>query len=175
MCIHHQANPTIDLQTPHELQHVMKKTINIHVDTYSIKPTPTHYHIKFSNAWKNAPKTDIPPINTITTSLPTKYNHIHSLIFHLQHCTYTNGSFIPPTKNPEGQNSRQHHKNRGLQSQQRHPTIKEIPKHPKNILVLGYVRVCLGYVISRYLTLSKPYKLSNKTCIYLHIALTTYS
>ena len=45
-----------------------------------------------------------PPIkDTSTTPLPTKYNHIHPLKFQSQQCIYTDGSFIPPSTNPEGQ------------------------------------------------------------------------
>ena len=41
--------------------------------------------------------------STLPLPLPPTYNHIHPLKFHPQHCIYTDGSFIPPSKNSEGQ------------------------------------------------------------------------
>ena len=48
----------MNLQTPQKLQNILKKTLKTHRDTYPIKPTPTHYNVKFFNTWKNAPKTN---------------------------------------------------------------------------------------------------------------------
>ena len=44
-----------------------------------------------------------PPNNTTTPPLPPTYNHIHTLKYHPQQCIYTDESFIPPSKNSEGQ------------------------------------------------------------------------
>jgi hypothetical protein len=44
-----------------------------------------------------------PCINTNIISLPNTFKHTYPLKFHPQHCTYTDGSFIPPTKISEGQ------------------------------------------------------------------------
>ena len=102
ICIHNQPYPTPNIQTPQELQHILRRTLNTHIDTYPIAPTNTQYKVKFSKAWINAPKSHPPPINHKTTPLPTKYNHIHPLKFHPHQCIYTDGSFIPPTKNSAG-------------------------------------------------------------------------
>ena len=88
----------------HKLQGILKRITNMHINTYLIKPTIPHYNVKFSNAWKNAPKINtITHNNTTTTPLPTVYNHIHPLKYPPQQCIYTDGSFIPPSKNSEGQ------------------------------------------------------------------------
>ena len=42
------------------------------------------------------------PTNIHQIPIPNKYEHIHPLKYHPQQCIYTNGSFIPPTKNIEG-------------------------------------------------------------------------
>ena len=103
VCIHNQVHSTVNLQTPQELQNILTRTLKTHIDTYPITPTTTHYKVKFSKAWINAPKTNPPPENSKTTPLPTKYHHTHPLKFHPRHCIYTDGSFIPPTKNSKGQ------------------------------------------------------------------------
>jgi hypothetical protein len=46
------------------------------------------------------------PVDTrynITIPLLDKFKHTHPLKFHPQQCVYTDGSFILPTKNSEGQ------------------------------------------------------------------------
>ena len=102
--IHSQASPTPNLQTPHELAHILKHTTNTHIDTYPIKPTKPNYCIKFSNTWKNTPKNNIPTTRNIPPiTLPTKYYHQQPLKYHPQQCIYIDGSFIPPSKNSEGQ------------------------------------------------------------------------
>ena len=79
-------------------------TTNTHIDIYPIKSTIPHYRIKFSNTWKNTPKNNTPTTKTIPTiTLPTKYYQYHPLKYHPQQCIYTDGSFIPPSKNSEGQ------------------------------------------------------------------------
>jgi hypothetical protein len=104
ICIHGQINPTPSLQTPHGLPHILKQTMNTHIDTYPIKPTIPHYRIKFSHTWKNSPNNNT-PITRITPSItiPAKYYHQHPLKYHPQQCIYTDGSFIPPSKIYEGQ------------------------------------------------------------------------
>ena len=44
-----------------------------------------------------------PPNNTATPPLPPTYYHVHPLKYQPQQCIYTDGSFIPPSKNSEGQ------------------------------------------------------------------------
>jgi hypothetical protein len=58
ICVHNQETIPKNTQIPIELQKILKRTTNTHIDIHPIKPTPTHYNVKFSNAWKNAPKTN---------------------------------------------------------------------------------------------------------------------
>ena len=55
ICIHDQVTPTLNPQATHELQKLLGRITNTHIETYSIKPTLTNYNVKFSNKWKNAP------------------------------------------------------------------------------------------------------------------------
>ena len=104
ICIHSQNNPTINLQIPKELTKILEITINTRLITSLINPTITNYHVKFSNAWKTTPTNNIlPPTSILQTTLPTKYHHQHQHNYPPHQCIYTNGSFIPPTKNSEGQ------------------------------------------------------------------------
>jgi hypothetical protein len=104
ICIHNQANLKTNFQTTRELQHILQHTTNTHIDTYPVELTPTHYHIKFSDVWKNAPKMNTPiPIHIPMTPLPSKYNHIYPFKYHPKQCIYTYGSFIPLIKNSEDQ------------------------------------------------------------------------
>ena len=89
ICIHNQKYPTMNIQTPHELQNVLKKTLNTHIDTFPIIPNLRHYNVKFSKAWKNAPKTNPPPSRTlvqhpyppyITTFIHLNFNHNNAYI-----------------------------------------------------------------------------------------------
>jgi hypothetical protein len=66
---------------------------------------PAHYYIKFSNTWKTTPKVDttVETISITPIPIPIEYDHIHPLKFHPQLSTYTNKSFIAPTKILEGQ------------------------------------------------------------------------
>lgn len=95
----------MNIQPPHELQKILKNTLNTQIDIHPINPITRKYKVKFSNLWNNNPKATPPPplTNYKTTPLPNQYNHIHSLKFHPQKCTYTDGSIIPPSKNSEGQ------------------------------------------------------------------------
>jgi ribonuclease HI len=103
ICVHNQDTILNNTQIPTVLQRILKNTIHTHIDTHPIKSTPTHYNVKFSNAWKNAPKTTPPQIiNTNIIPLPSTFTHTYPLKFHPQQCTYTDGSFIPPTINSEG-------------------------------------------------------------------------
>ena len=93
------------VQTPQELQRVLKRITNTHTEIYPVKPTLTQYNVKFSKQWQYAPKINIPlpPNNTIATPLSPTYNHIHPLKYNPLKCIYMDGSFIPPSKNPESQ------------------------------------------------------------------------
>jgi hypothetical protein len=99
LCIHNQTNLTTNLRSPQELAQVLEQTTNTHIDTFPIKPTTPNYHIKFSNAWKNAPMNNTPH----QKHLSTKYYHQHHPKYHPQQCMYTDGSFVPPTRNSGGQ------------------------------------------------------------------------
>ena len=103
--VHNQVNPTTNPQTPQELQRILKRITNKHIDTYPVKPTNPHYNVKFSNTWKNASKvnTTTQNITTPISPLPITYSHTHSLKYPPQQCMYTDRSFIPPSKNSEGQ------------------------------------------------------------------------
>jgi hypothetical protein len=84
---------------------LVARRVDLDTISSSVKPTSTTYHVKTSKAWKIAPKTTAPTqINTPKTPLPNNYNHIHPLRYHPQQieCIYTDGSFIPPTKNSKG-------------------------------------------------------------------------
>ena len=101
--IHTQSTyPNIAQQFPNHLNKILKIVTNTHIDTYPIQPISNKYHIKFSKAWKTAPKNHTPNIN-ITLPLPSAYTHIHPLKYHQQQCIYTDESFIPPSENSEGQ------------------------------------------------------------------------
>ena len=77
---------------------------NTHIDIYLIKPTTPNYHVKFSNTWKITSKNNTHTTKTITPMpLPTIYHHQSPLKYHPQQCIYTDGSFIPPSKNSERQ------------------------------------------------------------------------
>ena len=79
ICIHNQTNIPMNIQTPIALQQVLQQTLNTHIDTFPIKPTPTHYNVKFSLAWKTAPKVSITQNkNTQITPLPHKFKHKHT-------------------------------------------------------------------------------------------------
>ena len=90
ICIHNQIIPTKNLQTPQELQRVLKRITNTHTKIYPNKPTLTQYNVKFSKEWQYAPKIRIPPPpnNSITTPLSLTYNHIHPLKYIPQNCIY---------------------------------------------------------------------------------------
>jgi DNA-directed RNA polymerase subunit L len=104
LCIHGQTNLAPNLKTPHELAHILKHTTHTHIDTYPIKPTSLNYHIKFSKTWRNTPKHNTHTTQITTTRpLPVTYYIQHPIKYHPQQCIYTDGSFIPPTKNLEGQ------------------------------------------------------------------------
>jgi hypothetical protein len=97
--IHNQIHPTINPHLPHDLNIVLKIITNTHMDTYPIKPTPIKYNIKISKTWKTTPEIN----NTLTTHLPSTYNHTYPVKYHPQQCIYREGSFISPSKNVEGQ------------------------------------------------------------------------
>ena len=106
ICVHNQSHPTINLQTPQELTKILTITTSTQINTSFINPTSANYHVKFSTKWKNAPinNNTPPPQTTIPQiTLPDKYYHQHHHKYHPQQCIYTDGSFIPPTKNSEGQ------------------------------------------------------------------------
>ena len=64
ICIYNATQPPVNIQPPQELQKVLKKTFNIHIDTHPINLNTKPYKVKFSNSWNNAPKTTSPPTHT---------------------------------------------------------------------------------------------------------------
>ena len=82
------------------------------------------------------------PLNILTTSLPTRYNHVHILKLHPQHHIYTYKSFIPPTKNFEGQmegnttRSRAYSLNNNTQLLERLPGYQNILKLELNAILI---------------------------------------
>ena len=89
---------------PTKLTKILKLTTNTHINTFPINPTATNYHVKFSTTWKNAPiNNTLPPTTLSQITLSAKYHHQHPRKYHPQQCIFTDGSFIPPTKNLEGQ------------------------------------------------------------------------
>jgi ribonuclease HI len=104
LCVHNQSTLHPNVQTPHTLKQTLQQIKNTHIDIHPIKPNLTHHTIKFSHAWKTAPIVNIPHTNNpINTPIPPIYACIYPLKFPPQQCVYTDGSFIPPTKNSEGQ------------------------------------------------------------------------
>jgi hypothetical protein len=102
---HGKINPAPRLQTPHVLPHILKQTMNTLIDTYPIKPTIPHYHIKFSHTWKNSPNNNTrTPITRITpsTTIPSTTTNTPLNITHNNAYTRMDHSF-PPSKNSEGQ------------------------------------------------------------------------
>ena len=99
ICIDNQAHLSMNLQTPHELQKVLKKTLKTHIDTYPINPTPTQYNVEFSNSWKTAPKQ--PPTSSLQTTIqhpyrPNTITSIHSSFIHKNAYTQMDHLSHPP-------------------------------------------------------------------------------
>jgi hypothetical protein len=85
ICIHNRAKLPTNVQTPTKLQQVLKQMTYTHVDTHPIKPTPIHYNVKFSTAWKTTPKISTTQTrNTTIIPLPNIFKHTHPLKFHPQ-------------------------------------------------------------------------------------------
>ena len=85
------------------LHQILKRITNTHINTHPIKPNPTPYQVKTFKTWKEAPRTnETTQITKPTTPLPIKYYHTHPLKYLPPQCIYTDGTFIPPTKNAEG-------------------------------------------------------------------------
>lgn len=61
ICIHNQATLTLNPQISQELQNILKRIINIHIEMHPIKPTLTHYNVKFSQMEKCLPCKNPPP------------------------------------------------------------------------------------------------------------------
>ena len=109
-----------------------------------IKPTPPNYHIKFSNTWKNAPIINTTPPKTIPhLNLPIKYYNQHHPKYRPQQCIYTDGSFIPPTKNSEGRiegdiaGSRVYSPNQDIRIAERLPGYQNILRAELNVILIA--------------------------------------
>ena len=104
ICVHNQSSLSPNVQTPHTLKQLLQQLTNTHINTHPITPNLTHYKVKLSNIWKDTPTVNMLHTNNhITIPLPNTYTHMHPPKFPPQQCIYTGGSFIPPTKNSEGQ------------------------------------------------------------------------
>ena len=95
LCIYNQPNP--NLKTPQDLTQILEQSINTHINTLPIKPTPPDYHVNFSKTWKLAPINNTAPSRAIPyITLPIRYYHQHPPKYHPLQCMYKDGSFIPP-------------------------------------------------------------------------------
>ena len=85
--IHNQLTPATRQQFPNNLRDILKRITNTYIDIHPIQPTPNNYHIKFSKAWKIAPKENTPP-NTphilphTPPQIPPATLYIHGRILH---------------------------------------------------------------------------------------------